>query len=200
MSDRLAQVEGRLRSLDYHLAEIERRLANTIRMGTVKEVDAQAGKARVEIAKNAEGQPVLTPLLKWSEHAGKIKTWIPLVEGEQVMVVAPSGDLAQGWIVPGGFSDANPSPSQDGEEAVVTLGQVRVTLREDQVKAAIGEDVEIEARPQYVRSRRREARSVVSDRHAKLRLGEHYLLVADEAPFVRWSIDAVVADDPQPEL
>jgi phage baseplate assembly protein gpV len=173
MSDR------RVRELDYHLAEMERRLANVVRLGTVKEVDPAKGKVRVEIAKDPEGLPVLTPWLKWSERAGKIKTWLPPSVGEQVKVIAPSGDLAQGWVDAGGFSDANPAPSSDGSEHVVTIDDITFKMRGNRGSLAIKDGGRAEVTPQI----------------AKLKVGDKQWLVVTEESIVV-SSEPIVGPDP----
>lgn len=125
---RVARLERQLATRDYHLAELERRLANVVRVGTIQAVEN--GKVRVRIGTDPEGKPVLTPWLPWTERAGRIKTWVPPSAGEQVRVISPSGDVAQGWIDCGGFSDANPAPSNDGDAHVETIGDVRITVRD----------------------------------------------------------------------
>lgn len=124
---RIARLERQAATRDYHFAELERRLANVVRVGTIHAV--QNGKVRVKIGTDPDGKPVLTPWLPWTERAGRIKTWAPPSAGEQVRVVSPSGDVAQGWIDCGGFSDANPAPSNDAAEHVETIGDVRLVIR-----------------------------------------------------------------------
>lgn len=124
---RVARLERQLAAREFHFAELERRLANVVRVGTIQAVEN--GKVRVRIGTDPEGKPVLTPWLPWTERAGRIKTWMPPSAGEQVRVISPSGDVAQGWIDCGGFSDANPAPSDDAAEHVETIGDVRLIVR-----------------------------------------------------------------------
>lgn len=42
-----------------------------------------------------------------------MKIWAPLSSGEQCAVLSPAGDLANGLVLPGLWSDANPAPSSD---------------------------------------------------------------------------------------
>lgn len=135
---RLARLERAVRFRDYHLAELERRLANVVRVGTIHEVN-EDGTVRVKIGVDPDGKPVLTPPLPWTERAGVIKTWSPPGKGEQVRVVSPSGDIGQGWIDTGGFSTANPSPSTDREAHVMTIGDVRITAKDGRCSIVQGE-------------------------------------------------------------
>lgn len=138
MSDRLAELERAIEQRDYHLAEIERRIANMVRVGTVHSVDAAKGTLRVRIGTDPEGQPVLSPALPWSERAGAIKTWSPPGVGETVRIVSPSGEIAQGWVDPGGFSSVNPAPSAEAGEHVVTIGDTRLSFKADAVTITRG--------------------------------------------------------------
>ncbi|CAA0129477.1 Uncharacterised protein [Starkeya nomas] len=135
---RLARLERAVRFRDYHLAELERRLANVVRVGTVHEVNPD-GTARIKIGVDPDGKPVLTPPLPWTERAGVIKTWSPPGQGEQVRVVSPSGDIGQGWIDTGGFSTANPSPSDDAKAHVMTIGDVRITAKDGRCSIVQGD-------------------------------------------------------------
>lgn len=136
---RIARLERTVRQRDYHFAEIERRLANVAREGTIHAVDAGARKVRVKIGTDPDGRPVLTPWQPWTERAGVIKTWSPPSVGEQVRVISPSGDIAQGWVELGGFSTANPAPSTDPQAHVMTIGDVVITAKNGLVSIVQGE-------------------------------------------------------------
>jgi phage baseplate assembly protein V len=77
--------------------DMERRLADVVRLGTVEAKDfsrPQAPRVRVRSG------DVLTGWIPWtSGRAGGDSEWDPLDTGEQVVMVAPSGDLAQAVIV-----------------------------------------------------------------------------------------------------
>lgn len=85
------------------LTEQQRRLANVIRVGVVESV--QYPKVRVRF-----GEIVTAWLPMAGQRAGGIRVWNPLTVGEQVVVMSPSGDLAQGLVYPGIYSDANAAP------------------------------------------------------------------------------------------
>lgn len=100
-------------------AEAERILANLIRVGTVAELDA--ANARVKI--NVSG--LTTDWLPWTtSRAGATRTWSAPRAGEQVLLLAPHGDLAQGVVVPSIYQDDHPAPadSQDKETTVYPDG------------------------------------------------------------------------------
>lgn len=123
-----------MRQVERQLGELERRLANVARIGVVAEVDPAKGTVRVEIAKDPDGNPVLSDWLPWTERAGAIRTWSPPTIGEQVMVLSPSGESGRGWVSAGGFSDANPAPSDDAGAHVIAIGGTTLTLKDGRVE------------------------------------------------------------------
>lgn len=92
----------------FNMNELARRLANLIRLGSIKEADYASAKARVEIG------DLVTDWLPWiTRRAGDSKDWHPVDVGEQVIVLAPSGDLSQGIILPALYTENAPSSSGD---------------------------------------------------------------------------------------
>ncbi|MDD5175749.1 MAG: phage baseplate assembly protein V [Sterolibacterium sp.] len=92
------------------IAELSRRLENLIRIGTVAEVDLAARRVRVDTGS------LLTDWLKWkTARAGTTRTWSPPTVGEQVMILSPSGELANGIVTPSIFCDDLDAPSGDGD-------------------------------------------------------------------------------------
>lgn len=85
------------------LGELERRVANMIRIGSVDSVSGD--RCRVTVA------GILSPPMKWiAGGAGEDRRWWPPSSGEQVLVLAPGGDLAQAVAVCGIFGGAYPAP------------------------------------------------------------------------------------------
>jgi len=102
-------------------AEIERILANLIRIGVVAELDD--AKARVKVRTGG----LVTDWLPWLTHrAGATRSWSAPRPGEQVLVLSPYGDLAQAVALPAIYQDAHPAPSttQDEERVVFPDGSV----------------------------------------------------------------------------
>jgi phage baseplate assembly protein V len=90
----------------FQFNELARRLANLIRLGSVKEVDYSRARARVAIG------DIITDWLPWlAGFAGNSQEWHPLDIGEQVVVLAPSGDLCQGVILKALYKRNAPSQS-----------------------------------------------------------------------------------------
>ena len=88
------------------LAELERRLANVLRLGTIVAVDYPAARASVRIG---ELLPVNLPFL--SQRAGPDSSWWAPEAGEQVMVLSPAGELEHGVVLPAIYSTAHPAPA-----------------------------------------------------------------------------------------
>lgn len=104
------------------LPDLERRTANQIRYGTVLAVDY--AKARVRI----KSGDIETTWLPWSTgRASPAKRrWDPPEVGEQVVLLAPTGDLRQAVVLPGVFQDsaAAPNASPDKDTTIYSDGTV----------------------------------------------------------------------------
>ncbi|ULL06033.1 phage baseplate assembly protein V [Pseudomonas putida] len=86
------------------IAEILRLLENLIRFGTVAEVQHAPPRVRV---KSGE---LTTTWLPWlAFRAGADQEWDPPTVGEQVLLLSPSGQLANGVAITGLFSDNIPA-------------------------------------------------------------------------------------------
>lgn len=82
--------------MDFQMAELNRRIANLIKIGVIEEVDYSQTIPR---AKVRLGDLLTTWLPMLTVRAGKDRSWWPLEVGEQVIVLSPSGDPAQGIIL-----------------------------------------------------------------------------------------------------
>ncbi|RZG78351.1 phage baseplate assembly protein V [Acinetobacter sp. WCHAc060033] len=80
--------------MSYGLGQMDRILANLIKIGRIQSVDLGAGTATVDF----DGEVVAD--LEWSKsRAGNDRTWNGgYSKDEQVLVLSPSGDLSQGVI------------------------------------------------------------------------------------------------------
>lgn len=87
------------------IAELFRRVNNLLRVGKVVDVDYTAAKAKVKIGM------ITTDWLPWLVPS--TAAWIPLKSGEQVIVLAPNGDLSFGMILPALYQTDKPAPSSD---------------------------------------------------------------------------------------
>lgn len=88
------------------LGELERRMSNVIRPGTVVEADYAQARIRVKIGGNT------TAWVPWmTSRAGGDRSWHAPEIGEQVLVLAPCGDLAQGYALPSVYQNDSAAPA-----------------------------------------------------------------------------------------
>jgi len=94
------------RHLHQDMTEAERRLSNVVMLGQVAELDAKKARVRVQAG------PILTAWLPFATaRAGLDRTWHAPEPGEQVVLVAPGGDLNQAVVVGSLYRDAYPPPA-----------------------------------------------------------------------------------------
>lgn len=86
------------------LGEIDRRLSNLLRYGTIASLDEANALVTVDL-----GDCVTAPLPWFAPRAGGDREWHAPEVGEQVMVLSPSGELAHGVVLPAIFQDAHPA-------------------------------------------------------------------------------------------
>jgi len=118
------------------VAALERRLAGSMRHGTVAEVNPAEGWVRLDLGPADEGR-LLSPRVPYSQAAGALKVHAPPSVGQQMTIVAPTGDMMQGVAMPLTWSEENASPGADGNVAL-TLGSVRVDLTGDSLTLTAG--------------------------------------------------------------
>lgn len=89
----------------FALSDLERRVANMIRIGKVSALDAAAGRVRVAVAGTN------TTWLPWLvQRAGGDRSWWAPEVGEQVVVLSPGGDLTQAVVAPSIYQAAHAAP------------------------------------------------------------------------------------------
>lgn len=94
----------------FRITELERRLANMIRICTVTDVDAENAKAKVS---DGDFKPGWRP---WAASmAGDDITWRAPSVGEQVVLVSPNGDPDQSFIADRLYQTAHPAPASSAE-------------------------------------------------------------------------------------
>lgn len=92
--------------LAMRVADLERRVASMMRVGTVAELDEGESLARVQVGE------LLLGWLPWAQRrmGDAREYWAPVV-GEQVLVMSPGGDTRLGVITMSLASDAFPLPA-----------------------------------------------------------------------------------------
>lgn len=101
--------------MNYDFAEIERRLSNMIRVGTV--IAADYGRAVVRVVCD----DVTTEWLPWMTRraGGDTDWWAPDI-GEQVIVIAPSGLMEAAFVIAALYSDGRPEPASSPDIHKIT--------------------------------------------------------------------------------
>lgn len=97
-----------------NLDDVYRLLQNLIRLGTIAQVrHGRPARVRVQCGN------LTTNWLPWVERrSGGTRTWNPPTVGEQVVLLAPGGDLTGAVILTGVDQDTYPHPSESPDETV----------------------------------------------------------------------------------
>lgn len=118
-------------AMERRIIELERKQENAVRVGRIEEIDASRGLVKVDVG--TPEHPLVSGWVPWTERAGGIRTWTPPSPGEQVRLISPTGDMAQGWVDQGGFSNENVQPHDREDERVFTVGETTITETGDSV-------------------------------------------------------------------
>lgn len=111
---RLLAMQETIDGLMFLIADQERKFSNLIRPGVVESFDPKTNTAICDVGFKTHDAPV-------GNHAGSAKHWHPLKKGQQITLFCPGGDIANAFVLPGGFHDKNAAPSQSADEDI--LGQ-----------------------------------------------------------------------------
>lgn len=96
----------------FKIVELANRLEKILLLGIVSAVDLANSKVRVEYATDDNGDPALTPWIKWGvQNASDNIEWNPPKVGEQVMLGCPSGNIALAKIITRFYQTNYPAPS-----------------------------------------------------------------------------------------
>ena len=86
----------------------EQQIGEAIQYGVIASVDHANATCTVELGDLVTGE------LPWvAQRAGGSRFWSPPTAGEQCIVLCPEGDVENGLVVLGLYSDACPPPSND---------------------------------------------------------------------------------------
>ncbi len=117
----------------YTLMDLDRRISNLIQIGKVVEADYPNAKLRVQIG------DITTEWLPWlARRASFDNTWWCPEIGEQVIVLAPSGEINQAVILPSIYRQAHSAPADSPEihKTIYKDGTVTQYDRENHVLTA----------------------------------------------------------------
>lgn len=108
--------------MEWGLAELERRLANIVKIVSISAVDHDAKKIRVEAGgMNSAWMP-------WPVEVGRnFRRWRPLRKGQQMIIASPSGNLSQAVVVGMLYTDAIDSPSTNPAQDIIEYEDGTVT-------------------------------------------------------------------------
>ena len=100
---------------EYALGDMDRRLGNLLRIGTVTQVDTANAVMKVDIG------DLVTDWVPWSTpRAGQDQVWTTPDVGEQVLLLSP-GDPSQGVVIGSMFQNAHPANGNDGKDRRITF-------------------------------------------------------------------------------
>ncbi len=90
---------------NFAISELQRKMANIVRIGVVKEIDYEKAKVRVKIG------DIVTDYLPWiTSKAGKDRDWSPPDIDEQVVILSPLGELSLGVVLAGIYQQKYSAP------------------------------------------------------------------------------------------
>jgi hypothetical protein len=112
----------------YEIAQMKARMSNLVRPARLVSFDPATNKAVADAGDGMRTHPM--PLYTQPGH------WAPPKAGQQVTILCPDGDLNNGFIVPGGYTQSDARPSTRGDEDVIARGAARLLVREDGVVRA----------------------------------------------------------------
>jgi phage baseplate assembly protein gpV len=104
-----------LEEMAFRVTELERRLGNLLRGGSIIATDFATARVKVRSG------DLVTGWLPWLTHrAGGDVTWHAPEIGEQVMILSPDGEPAQGVVLPAIYSTAVSAPANSADRSVIT--------------------------------------------------------------------------------
>jgi phage baseplate assembly protein gpV len=129
-----------LAELVSRLADLERRMAQSIRYGTIAERRINAGQVeiRAKIGVGTDGTDMLSPWVPWQQQAGAVKMMISPSVGQQVRLNAPYGEFRQASAEPFTWSTANAPPSGDLDDNVIAVGNLRIEFKDGRLLFRVG--------------------------------------------------------------
>lgn len=153
------------------MAEANRRLDTMVRVGRVVALDPAMARIKVQAGGN------VTTWLPWTAgRAGPDRDWAAPEPGEQVLVLAPAGDLGQAVVVPGIYQARHPAPgdSPDVRRTVFKDGTVQ-----EYDRAAHAHLLDLRACDGSARILTGAAETLVDHDRIELRVGSSRIVITD---------------------
>lgn len=121
-----------------HIARLEaaeRRMSMMLIPGKVGPVDAERRRLRLKIGKNAKGQDVLGPWVRWQEAGvGQLSIHSEPGADEQMMMISLSGTVGAGSIaLPATFDQDHASPSKASDLTLFARGETQIEMKGNQL-------------------------------------------------------------------
>jgi phage baseplate assembly protein V len=115
--------------IQYRLAELERRMWNLLRFGTIQATDYPAARVKVQSG------DMLTGWIPWMTRraSSDVDWWAPEL-GEQVLLLSPCGDPAQAVALPALYQLAHPAPEQTANIRRINFGDGTVVIYDRSAK------------------------------------------------------------------
>lgn len=120
----------------FQLASLKSRLSNMVRPVKIVSYDAAKNTAVVEFDKDANTHSV--PLY---HHVGH---WSPPKPGQMMTLMSPDGDIANAFLLPGGYRDEDQKPSTRADEDAIARQASALRVRDGGIVRA-----EVETRPKF---------------------------------------------------
>src|SRR5262245_30458788 len=103
------------------IADLKRRMANVVRLGSVHEVKSAGNerKMRVNTGTDPDGKSMLSPWLNSGGGDGKSAAREEKLfsKGQNVLLISPDGDFRQAHVFAGAENDAHPRPDHASDDA-----------------------------------------------------------------------------------
>jgi hypothetical protein len=127
------------------IADLKRRLANVVRLGSVHEVKSAGNerKMRVNMGNDPDGKPILSPWLHSGGGDGKsdAREEKRFIKGQNVLLISPDGDFRQAHVLPGAENNAHPRPDHASDDSeTYQYDQLRVTKQKDAYEVWLSEE------------------------------------------------------------
>lgn len=104
------------------LSELDRRLGAMLQVGTVESVDHGSVADNVPPTVRVRvGEWVSRPLPMPAGSGGRVRLWNPLSVGEQVVLGAPSGELAQAYVISRHYVESHGQAPDDSGDTFAAL-------------------------------------------------------------------------------